>query len=339
MPVGLYRRLRGNLPPAASWPGSWNPARLAGNPILTNTGGEPNEMYNPGVVRMAGATLLYLVKGAARIYEWTSNDDGSSPALANAGSQVIGPGAGGSFDSANAIEPVVLRDGSSNLHAFYKGGNGSTFGWGHATAPVGTPTVFTKDAGNPILTSAQVSTALGGGSVTDLAICDVVLVGSTYHFYGYTCHAGVYKLIRSTGAAINAPDPTSVVALYSAPGGSFGIVETPSVFRMPGAGSAIHGMWYSIGDAQPGARYIRLAKTSDIATAGAWDFSDATNILSPTGSGWEQNEVYSGHLLKESASPWLAPDVDSSGQWRYAYSGLDSGGHAQSGLVFFKPSW
>lgn len=320
---------------------AWNVTREPNNPILTVTGGEPNEMYAPGLVRMANDDIRLWCKGGARIYSWLSTDNGETASLDNGGSEVIGPGAGGTWDSNYALEPHMLRTGT-DIHGYYKGrGAGvNTWGWGHATASTGSPNTFTKDAANPILTSTAVGAVLGG-TCEDLAICDVVVApNGAFIFYGYALVGGFYQLIQATGTTFNDPNSASVVSLLTAThsvasAGAECVVETPSVFRVPGTGRPLYGMLWSIGALQPGFREVRIAWTRNLLSPGSWDFSDTTPVLAPT-SGWESNEAYSGHVLKESQSPWLAPDIDG-GLWRYAYSGLDNAGHAQSGMAYFAP--
>lgn len=319
-------------------PASWGFSRYAGNPNIYNFGAETLEMYVPAPLRLANGDIWVYVKGGARIYAWMSPDDGETFTYQNGGGQVVGPGASGAWDDAFVLEPTVLYDeANATIHLWYKGTGDPTgatgWAWGHATAPDTDPTLFTKDAANPILTGSTVSTALGGATVTDLAIGDVIKIGSTFHFYGYAHVTDRYRLIHATGTTWN--DPGSVTSILTASNTTtHWVVQCPSVFRMPGGGTPLYVMFYADGAAQPDPRTIRLGTSTDGVT---WDFSDTTDILSPT-SGWESNEVYCAHLLKRTVSPWTAPYVDGSGRWLYYYSGLDNSGHAQSGLVYMTPA-
>lgn len=324
---------KGTFSDVAEYPASWGITRYSGNPSITNTGGEPNEMYTPASLRLSNGDIWCYVKGAARIYAWKSTDGGETFSIQNGGSQVVGPGTSGAWDDGFALEPCVIYDeANSTIHLWYKGFNAAATvsGWGHATASDSDPTSFTKDAGNPILTQSTVQTALGG-TVTDVATGSVVKIGSTFHFYGYVHVTDRYRLFHATGTTWN--DPGSVTSILTASNTTtHSIVETPDVFRLPGIPER-YVMFYAEGGPQPNARTIRAGRSEDGST---WDFSDTTDILSPT-SGWESTEVYSGHFLKVSTTPWLLPYVDSQGRWKFYYSGLDNAGHAQSGLAYMTP--
>lgn len=318
-----------------SLPTDWALARASGNPLLTNTAGEPTEMYVPAAVELPSGLVYAYCKGSARIYAWAAADAGGPFVLANGGGQVIGPVAA-TWESNFTLEPTVLYDADNDLiHMWYKGraAASDSWAWGHATAPGSDPTNFTKDAANPILTSDDVETDLGSGNITDLGTgCVVVGPDGTFHFYGYALYGGIYHLFQATGTTFN--DPGSCEEILDAPGGAVNTVETPDVVRIPGLGAPRYAMFYAIGQDAPGSRTIRVGTSTDLET---WDFSDTTDLISPTGSGWEEDEAFSGHFLKENASPWLAPKIDSTGRWRYYYSGLKDT-HAQSGLAYFSPT-
>lgn len=320
----------------AALPSSWGFSRFASNPVIANQLSETNEMYNPACTQLANGDVLCLAKGALRIYLHKSTDHGETFAIQNGGSEVIGPGGGGAWDAGAALEPALIYDrANGTIHAWYKGYNSglTQSGWGHATASDASPTSFTKDPANPILTQSTVSTALSGATVTDVSIGSVVLIGSTFHFYGYAHVTDRYRLIHATGTTWN--DPGSVTSILTAANTTTHlVVQTPDVFRLPGT-TTLYVMFYADGAAQPAARTIRYGTSLDGAT---WDFSDTADLLSPT-SGWESNEVYSGHLLKVSDSPWALPLPDASARWRYYYSGLDNASHAQSGLAYMSPVW
>lgn len=323
----------------ATLPSSYGITRSTNNPCTSNTGGEPFEMYDPACFRDGSGNIVMYVKGNKRIYAWKSTDGGETFSIQNAGGEVIGPGTSGAWDDEFVLEPTVIYDqANSTIHLWYKGSGDPTgatgWGWGHATAPDSTPYTFTKDGANPILTSSDVSTALGGATVTDTGIGDVTLIGSTYHFYGYAFVTDRYRLIQATGTTWN--DPSGVSSILTASNTTtHKILVTPSVIRMTGDGSALYVMFYSDGGSQPDPRTIRTGWSRDGAT---WDFSDTTDILSPT-SGWESNEVYAAHMLKVNTTPWALPDVDISGNWRFYYSGLDSTSHALAGLTYMNPVW
>jgi hypothetical protein len=314
---------------------SWGIVRHSGNPLLTITGGEPNEMYAPAAVELPNGDIYAYCKGAERIYAWRSTDGGETFSLANAGGQVIGP-VGGSWEHTYTLEPVALYDEDTDLiHLWYKGndGNPNNWAWGHATATGSDPVSFTKDPANPILTADTVEADIGGGNITDLATGSVVVgPDGTFHFYGYALYGGVYHLFQATGTTFN--DPGNCEAILSAPGGATTVVETPDVIRIPGVGSPLYAMFYAIGGTLSAGRTIRVGTSPDLET---WDFSDATNVLSPTGTGWEEDATYSGHFIKENASPWLAPKRDDLARWRFFYSGYEDG-VAQSGIAYMTPN-
>ena len=314
---------------------AWNITRFAGNPVIdvSDNPAETNEQYVPCPILLPSGDIWVYVKGFGVIYGWKSVDDGETFTLENAGDPVIEPTAA-AWDAEFATEPCVVYDEPSDtIHLFYKGTDVSTedadWAWGHATADGSDPTTFTKDAGNPILTSATVSTALGGGTVEDLAISDVVMNGSTYHFFGYAYYNSRYQLIHATGTDWD--NPSGVESLLLADTDSH-VVNVPMVFQAPGESQ--YRMFYSWGEiGSSGERELRAATSDDMDT---WDFSATTAIMSPT-SGWESLRSHAAHILRETAAPYLAPIIDGSGRWKMYYSG-QTGFEANSGLAYLEPN-
>lgn len=310
-----------------AFPTDWGVERYAGNPVIdvTNNPNETTEQYVPAPIRLPNGDIWVYVKGADSIYAWKSTDDGETFALQNSNNPVIEPGVG--WDSGAAIEPAATYDPDTDtIHLYYKGRVGvdnSTMGWGHATAAGSTPTSFTKDPGNPILSAATVAATLGG-PISDLAISDVVKIGSTFHFYGYVADNSRYKLIQTTG--FDWDDPGSVEVIHTAANDNE-VVQSPSVFRVDGW----YAMLWSIGGPQPDPRWVRVAKSRN---ASDWDFSDTTNIISPTGTGWEEDETYTGSVLKDGIGP--EPYLIG-GKMLFYYSGLEDS-EANSGLAYLNPS-
>jgi hypothetical protein len=317
---------------APAFPTDWNVERYAGNPVIDvdNNPNETTEQYTPAPVLLPNGDIWIYVKGLDRIYAWLSTDDGETFALQNGNAAVLTPGSG--WESAFVVDPAAVYDPlTDTIHLYYKGTNDAegdaAWAWGHSTAPGSDPTDVTKDAGNPILTSATVSTALGGGAVTDLSLSDVVKIGDTFHFYGYALEAGVYQIIQATGTGWD--DPSGVESILSAAGGAETVVQKPSVFLVNGW----YAMMYSRGGALATGRTIRVAQSTDAMT---WDFSDATDIMSPTGTSWEEDSVYAAALLKQGTGP---NPVTIGGKMLFYYSGYESPpGDANVGLAYLEPS-
>jgi hypothetical protein len=315
--------------PSGELPADWGITRYGGDPVIDvdNNPNESTEQYTPAPIRLPNGDIWIYVKGAEDVYAWLSTDDGETFALQNGNDPVIEP-TPAAWDSSFALEPVATYDPDiDTIHLYYKGRAGAnTWAWGHATADGSDPTTFTKDPANPILTSATVITALGGGTMRDLAISDVVKIGDTFHFYGYASHSNVYKLIQATGNDWD--NPSGVEAIQNPPGGMT-VVQSPSVFTING----LYAMFYSVGGAQPAPRWVRVASSTDGET---WDFSDTTNIISPQGTGWEEDEVYTGSVLKDGVGPEpLVVD----GKMLFYYSGLETPpGDANVGLIYMEPS-
>lgn len=320
--------------PPPTFPTSWNVTRYAGNPIIVTAGGETAEQYDPAPYELPNGDIHILVKGGTPIYSYLSTDGGETFAGENGGSAVIVPGSGGAWDDTHALEPAVLYDSAANvIRAYYKGSGdgGTTWGWGYATAPGATPLVFTKDAGNPILTAAAIGTEMGG-TVSDTAPFDVVFDGTDHHFYGYVALDSVYQIIHMTGSDWDAPDVSTVTALLVPPS-SATLAATGSVFRMPVSGPTLYGMFYTWGPVSGSGRSIRVGQST--ALASGWDFSDTTDILA-VATGWEVYHVYTPRLLRDDT---LLPLVDGTGRWRLYYSGADAGWvHSQTGLAYLAPS-
>lgn len=325
----LATRLR-----TASGSGSFSPpptftvTKAAGNPLITVNPGNPSEnveQYAPSPI-LVGSTYWVYVKGAADIDAWSAPDpDGPFTLQANG---VIAPQPG-TWEHAFALEPHAIYDEASDtIHVLYaaRDTNPNNWAWGHATAPGSTPTVFTKDVANPILTANAAEADLGSTNITDLKVSSVVKIGSSFHFYGYALWDGIYHLIKATGTTWN--DPDNVTLLRDAPGGADAVIQTPSVFKY----GSLYGMLYSVGEAQPGPRSIWLAWSLDGST---FDFDNAVELVTPA-SGWESNEAYSGQVLRETAAPYSAPILDA-GRLLLFYSGLNATPVAQSGLAYLVP--
>lgn len=312
------------------FPTDWGVERYASNPVIDvdNNPNETTEQYVPAPIRLPNGDVWVYVKGLDRIYAWKSTDGGETFALQNSTNAVLAPGSSGAWDDEFAVDPAATYDpDTGTIHLYYKGYNGSVWSIGHATADDSDPTSFTKDAGNPILSNSTVNAALSI-TATDLSINNVVKIGSTFHYYGFVEYGGTYRLIQATGADWD--DPSGLEVIYSAATAGHSVVISPSVFR---TASGLYAMFYSIGGAQPDARWIRVASSPDAAT---WDFSDTTNIISPQGTGWEEDETYAGSFLRSGFGPTAYLNA---GRIMFYYSGLETPpGDANVGLIYMEPS-
>lgn len=326
---------RGAAVVADPFPTVWNVVRESTNPVI-NVANNPNEtaeQYVPAAIQLGNGDVWVYVKGAHTIYAWKSTDGGVTFALQNSNNPVINIGGVGTWDHGSVVEPCAVYDSAnSTIHLWYKGTDDATgatdWGWGHATAPDSTPTVFTKDAGNPIISNSSGNTQLGGAGLTDFAVSDVVKIGSTYHFYGYALYNSVYRIVHATGTSWN--DPGSLSVITSAPSDWRTVIQGPCVFTY----GSLYGMFYALGGTQPSfTRAIFVGSSTDGST---WNFQGG-EILGPVGTGWELLETYLGRVVKTSTSPFSAPVTDTSGRWHFYYSGYD-GSKANVGLAYLTPS-
>jgi hypothetical protein len=314
------------------FPTDWGLTRWPGNPVIDvdNNPNETTEQYTPAPIRLPNGDIWVYVKGFDRIYAWKSTDDGETFALQNGDDAVLEPVAA-TWEEIYVVDPVATYDPDTDtIHLYYKGSDilagNDNWQWGHATAPGSDPTDVTKDGGNPIYTEADAIADLGAGAPTDLSLSNVLKIGSTFHFYGYANHGGTYKIVHATGTDWD--NPTGLEVVQEVYGGHT-IIQNPSVFSVMGQ----YGMFYSIGAALPSARTIRVASSTDLVT---WDFSDTTDIISPTGSDWEEDVVYTPHLLTDGYGP---DPVVIGGKWLLYYAGLESPpGDANVGLAYLEPS-
>ncbi len=333
-PATVGRRVFGKVEVA-----SWAVSKLGGNPVIdvTNNPNETVEQYTPAPIRVANGDIWVYVKGTSRIYGWKSTDGGETFTLQNSNNAVLTPGAAATWDESFVVEPAAVYDEDTDtIHLWYGGrasAGDSTWAWGHATAPGTTPTVFTKDAANPILTSATVSAALGGAAMSDLKIEDVVMIDGDFHFFGYCRYNSIYRIIRCTGSTWN--NPSGVEILLTASASPFHVVQGCCAFRLPGWLKPRYSMLYAIGgDLGSDPRRIRAAFSDDGQT---WTFDTATVIS--LGSGWESSAVYEPAVLKETTAPYQLPLRDSTGRLRCYYSGYDTAdSSANVGLAYITPS-
>ena len=319
-------------PPVDLFPTNWLPAREPTNPVIAVNATETTEQYVPSPIQLDNGDIWVFVKGNTSIYAYKSTNGGVTFSIQNAGSPVLTPGAGGSWDSGFVLEPHAVYDkANATIHLYYFGYNGTVPGAGHATATVtaSVPGSFTKDVGNPIVSASAVNTDLGGAGVGNaLVITSVLKIGSTFHFYGYCIYGGAFRLLHWTGTTWNNPSSTRI--LLSAPTNWQSVVETPSVFSY----GNLYGMFYTLGGSQPSyGRSLFVGASSDGAN---WEF-DSSTIISPGGVGWESVETYSCQILRSNVSPFSSPVVDANGRWHLYYSGHD-GTHGQSGLAYLTPS-
>lgn len=323
-------------PPVADLPASWGVSKFAGNPVIDvdDNPDETTEQYVPSPIQLANGEIWVYVKGNSRIYAWKSVDDGETFSLENGGDPVIAPVAA-TWEASFTLEASAVYDQPTDtIHIIYKGRDANVNNWafGYATAPGSDPTDVTKYGSNPILTANAIESALGVGNITDLGTGDTVVIDGEYHTYFYALYGGEYHLLHATGTGWT--DPVADAVLLDAQGGDT-VVETPAVFRIPGIGDPVYVMFYARGGTLAAGRSIRAGSSSDGIT---WDFSDTTDVISPA-TGWEDDSAYSGHLLKKSRSPYLSPIIDTSGRWKFYYSGYDdTTGKANAGLAYLTPS-
>jgi len=310
---------------------SWGVDRFASNPIITVNPGNPAEsveQYTPAPIQLANGDIWVYVKGQSRIYAWKSTDGGFTFTLQNGGAAVLAPTSG--WELSFVLDPHVVYDqANATIHLYYKArdANPANWQWGHATASDSDPTLFTRDAANPILTKANAQSDLGGVTTTDLSLSCVLVIGSTYHFYGYALYGGLYHLIQATGTTWN--NPSSVNAILASESASYE-VTTPTVVRT----AAGYTMLYTRGGASTAPpRGLRVGYSTDGAT---WDFSQTAYMMEGT-TGWESGGDYAAQVMHSSVSPWSDP-VLSSGRWYLYFSGISSTTHhANSGLAFLTP--
>lgn len=318
-------------------PGAWTLIRSSANPIFTVNPGNPNEnteQYTPCSVRLGNGDIWVYVKGTGKIYAWKSTDNGETFTLQNSNNPVINIGAGGSWESSAVVSPACFYDlATTTIHIYYKGfdGDNNHWAWGHATASASAPQTVTKDPANPILTSANVQTQLSLTGLLDLAISDVIKIGSTYYFYGYLLdNSGNYKLFYATGSAVNNPAAQAVIVTPSSP---YDLVEQPTVFTHPGGSTYI--MLYAEGyQASSGVRYGRAAFSLDGTT---W-VPIPGRPVQPSGSTWESQWTHTFNVLKANAAPYTDA-VLINGHYNIYYSGGNTNATlTQGGLIRAYPA-
>lgn len=310
-------------------------ARYGSNPVITTTGGEPNEQYVPTPIRMGNGDIWIYVKGASSIYAYKSTDNGLSFSIQNGGTAVISPGAGGSWDDGATLEPLAVYDSANTtIHLYYRGDDGAgNYAIGHATAADSNPASFTKDAGNPILTAAEFKTALGlAANPTDLSVNDIIKISSTWYFYG-TYQDGTdskFKIWYGTGTTWDDINPQATVFSPDTIGGN--LLQIPTVFKFSGASN--YTMIFTSGFLSTSAfRRLRVATSSDGIT---WTLTPS-QVLAPEGAAaWEDTWVYAARILKENTSPFVAP-VEISSKYLLYYSGFQTSvNKAQVGLLYLQ---
>lgn len=329
--------------------------RSAANPLITVPVGpfvtdpdalkrarglESKSQYIPAPIRLSNGDLWLYVKGddLRAIWAYRSTDEGESFAVQNGATPVLSRGRLGAWDDVAAIDPAAFYDAETDtIHLYYKARTGSTdygpWAWGHATAPGATPTAFTKDPANPILTAASVQTSLGLSNVDDNYVSDVIRIGGTFFFYGgYRDGPGTdYKIFYATGTTPNNPVAQATILSPQRP---YDIVQAPSVFRV--SDSSGYTMIFSEGceSACPPESRLVVAFSVDGKT---W-LRVGRELLRPS-AGWESAKVFAASILKGNTRSFdLAESVN--GKFLVYYSGYDGShrGTTQTGLLRLVPT-
>jgi hypothetical protein len=229
----------GSFTAPPTFPTDWGISRLAGNPVIDVADNPAGgiEAYVPAPVLLPNGNIVVFVKGLGTsgntIFGHLSTDGGETFGLANGGDPVVDV-VSSTWEEDWLLEPAAVYDETTDtIHLYYKATNAagatSNWAWGHATADGDDPFNFTKDAGNPILTSAGAGTLLGGTIGGDLAIHNVIKLGSTVYFFGYGILDGVYTLFQGSGSDWD--DVSTLDAQLTATSAGVTEVSSPGVFR------------------------------------------------------------------------------------------------------------
>ncbi|HYY94058.1 MAG TPA: hypothetical protein VE713_06030 [Pyrinomonadaceae bacterium] len=328
-------------------PAQWEVTKYAGNPLTpaSGTGDLQYENYAPGAVRVGADTWVY-TKGNTQIY--ACKMVGGAPPCVPQGA-VLSPGAAGSWDAANVINPYAVYDKANSLiHIYYSGRNASGVEQaGHATCPNSTPAVCTKDAANPVITAAQAQAALGLTTVNMVNVSAVARVGGMLTFYGWATDYNInvqpgtaWKLFRATGTTFS--NPSIAGALTGFPTNVSRLTVVNDVFRLPGQSeylAVFRDSGYQIDNTPATWAGTFLATSPD---GLAWKRAQPLgSFIQPTAaaSGFDVRGVHSARLLKDPDDPdFLRPLRDSGGYHEWFYSGIDdTGTKTQGGLAYVRP--
>lgn len=319
-------------------PTTWASERYSGNPIIVSGA----ESYAPSsIILPNGDVWCYVKDSNIEITAWKSTDGGRTFVVQNGGVAVISPGPPGSFDDVRTSEPFAHYDAdTSTIHVFYTARKDpeSTLNIGHATAPLATPTVLTKDPA-PFLLAATINTALEGGTqdVRELALHSIVKKDGVLHYFGqYLNNGGSSYIWHGTSATYGDVVPVgkpirSVHPFYS-------LAQIPTVFKLPG--SNVYLMIYSDGSLyqldEGSNREFKSAYSFDLNT---WYVNEGivfgTAADKDTGEGMA---VYGGHLLKYGTGNFDEPVIED-GKLLLYYSGAAlAGASAWSYLAYLYPT-
>lgn len=311
----------------------WRATRHPLNPVVAvdENSSESREQYTPAPVQIANGDIWVYVKGQRDIYAWKSTD-GITFTLENSGAPVI-TNDEGQWDAQFAIDPAAVYDSDTDtVHLWWKGTNlasaNEDWAWGHATAPGSDPANVTEDVGSPIATSAAVLADIGGSTITDLSLSDVVQINGIIHYYGYAQINSRYQLIHATGSGYDNPTEFESILLADT---DRDVVQSPTVFRVPEPDGA-YAMLYSGGTLAKTPAHKEIKVASSPSSTGDWTFDVST--LLKAGTGWEAERVYAASLLKDGYGP--APILDGSSRWRLYYSGSSSNEIDQVGLAYIE---
>jgi hypothetical protein len=316
----------------------WAADREVTNPVvaIAQNPEETVSQYVPAPILLPNGEVWIYVKGdlTQNISAYRSTDGGVSFEFQGV---AVPRGPEGSWDSGSVIDPVAVFDSTTNtVHLWYKGGErpnvGSPFSWGYATASADRPSAFVKHAGNPILTPADIESALGEEGVWDNYPRDVVRIGGNLLFYGGFASDEGYKIFLATASDWSSPVPNRVL-MVPEPGTD--LVQCPFVFRNPADSSYL--MSYSVGfdaDRDPGlGRHLRVAQSSDGVN---WTPLPGALLQPDTRFEWEEKRVYCSSVLRTPGVASAEPALRN-GKLQMYYSGSSFDHEDQVGLLYLSP--
>lgn len=318
-------------------------------------GNEWKSQYVPHAVQLPNGDMWLVAKGddTKSIHAYKSTDCGKTYLYMGI---LVAPSGGTNWDGGICLDPVLAYPGGDTLHLLWKGNPNPTAGYGgwaigHGTMPVSNPMLLTRDALNPILTSAQVqtyyATLLGVTTVGDLFVSDVHR--DPWNVLTYWCglrdQNSRYLVFRCRGDWSSFTPRNEGTLLPTTPNT---FVQAPCVIQHPdfpvsvdalGNGVGKYLMIYTEGQDSGAAGALHQA-TATCAADGNWIWTrSGQTFLAPGIAGtWDSKVAYAAHLAKAPTTKMDTP-LNVLGSYQLYYSGvsLTDASHAHFGCAKLTP--
>ena len=311
---------------------AWNFTKNAGNPLISQLySGSYYEFYPPALYK-DGTNYRVMAKCGGDGYAYTSTDGVTwvSDGL------FIAKGAGVEFDSGQA-SPNVLKKVGSTYYCFYScyvSGDGGANKVALATNTAFTTSGWVKDG---VICDVSAYNTANGTSYEAIGLSDIVLVGTTYYYFGsaWMKNGSAADLVYGVGAVGGSIEDVVLdtkIATAVSLSSYYVWLQGASVFKHPTSDEWF--MTFTLGNLTSSgtnnqAQYLMKSGRTDVPIFGATDFQSYQILAPDTTKNYEDNYNYAANWLKDDTGELLAI----SGNYYFYYSGHQTGSATYTGVM------